>query len=250
MSQHAKSVIAAFVAVVYVAITGWQQVTTGGFRWADLLPLAVIVVGAIQTYLAPNVPELPWMKALVAGSAAVLSALATLVAQDPAGVTASKLLTAGAGAFLVWFVPEFGYLPATTTGAHLITDAPTSAAPTTTPAAAAAPIGDSQEITDALHQLEQLNSAVTATAAGSTPAPGVDAAAAELAAPSVYDQLMAEHTASFAAVPAAAPVAAAMGPDLPAEPPAPIPAPADVAPATAPMAAVAAGSTPAVPASA
>lgn len=127
MSQYAKSVIAAFAAVVFAGITAWQQIVGGGpFRPVDIIPLAVVIVGAVNTAVVPNVPELPWAKTVVHGSAAVLSALATVVAADPSGVTASKLLTVAASSLLVWFVPEFGgpaLAPAGPDGVPDITDA-------------------------------------------------------------------------------------------------------------------------------
>jgi hypothetical protein len=106
MSAHAKSVMAALAAVIFAGITAWQSATADGFAWSDLIPIAVVVVGSVQTHVIPNVPELPWAKAVVAGSSAVLAGLATVVAADPSGVTVGKLITVGAGAFLVWFVPE------------------------------------------------------------------------------------------------------------------------------------------------
>lgn len=106
MSAHAKSVMAALAAVIFTGITAWQSVTADGFAWSDLVPLAVVVVGSIQTHVIPNVPELPWAKAVVSGSSAVLAGIATVLSPDPAGVTVGKLVTVGAGAFLVWFVTE------------------------------------------------------------------------------------------------------------------------------------------------
>lgn len=105
MSAHAKTVAASFAAVLITAITAWQSLG-GGLRLVDLLPVAVIVLGAVQTHVIPNVPELPWAKSVVAGSSSILAAVATYVAADPSGYTAAKLLTVASGAFLVWFVPE------------------------------------------------------------------------------------------------------------------------------------------------
>lgn len=244
MSQHAKSVVAAFGAVVFVAITAWQQATAGGFRRVDLIPLAVVVVGAVQTHVIPNVPELPWAKSVAAGSAAVLSALATLVASDPSGVTAGKLLTVAASAFLVWFVPEFGgpELAPVVDGAHVVTDAAPRPAqapadlgkigrdlialaqehapdlPVTisqhAPTASAPAIPDDLDVAQALKRLDEIDAGTALASAAApvdAPTPTYDAVAADLAG----QQAAAQATAA--------------------------PAPLAAEPPTAPMAAVAAG---------
>lgn len=106
MSAHAKTVIAALVAVVITALQAWPIIQGGGFHLITALPVACAVVGAILTHVVPNVPELPWAKAVVSGALALLTALATFVGQHPSGITAGTLLTVAAGAFLVWFVPN------------------------------------------------------------------------------------------------------------------------------------------------
>lgn len=106
LSPHAKSVVAGLAATALAGVTAWQSLAAGHLRAADLLPVVLAVLGALQAHVVPTVPELPWAKAGVAGAGAVASAVATVVAQDPGGVTAAKVSTVALGAFLVWLVPE------------------------------------------------------------------------------------------------------------------------------------------------
>lgn len=106
LSPHAKSVVAGLVAAALAGMTAWQSLGAGQLRAADVLPVVLAVLGALQVHLVPNVPDLPWAKALVSGSTAVASALAAVIASDGGGLTAAKAATVGVGAFLVWFTPE------------------------------------------------------------------------------------------------------------------------------------------------
>ena len=106
LTPRAKSIVAAVAAVVLTGITAWQAMTAGGFRWLDIVPVVAAVLGAVQTDLIPNTAAQPVAKAIVHGGFAVASAAAAVIAADPTGVTAAKLLTVGAGALLVWFTPE------------------------------------------------------------------------------------------------------------------------------------------------
>lgn len=110
LSPAAKSKLAAAAAVVMAGVTAWQLATSDGFTWLDVVPVVAAVAGAAAVDLIPNSSGQPKAKAIVHWSlsavSAVASAVAALVASDPAGVTAVKLLVTGAGAFLVWYVPE------------------------------------------------------------------------------------------------------------------------------------------------
>lgn len=106
LTPRAKSVVAAVAATVLAGITAWQTYSRDGFTWADVAPVAVAVLGVIGTDLIPNTGNQPVAKAIVHGALAVASAVTTVIAADPSGYTAAKLLTVAAGAFLVWFVPE------------------------------------------------------------------------------------------------------------------------------------------------
>lgn len=110
LSPAAKTKIAALFAVVVAGITAWQGVTRDGFTWLDVIPVIGVVTGAIAAKLIPNTPGQPVAKAIVHGALSAVSAAAAVVsayvASDPTGVTAVKLLFIGAGAVLVWYVPE------------------------------------------------------------------------------------------------------------------------------------------------
>lgn len=184
MSAHAKAVLASLAATVIVAVQAWQIFTVGGFRPVDLLPIATAVVGALLTYVVPNVPELPWAKTVVHGAAAVLTALATFVGSHPSGVTIANVGTVAVFSFLVWYVPELGPLAAPLVeGRH----------------------ADGQEITDALHALDSQPAATWTR----TDLPPLMPTTPLLQATPIADEAQAalDSTAPLAAIPAQSPAA-------------------------------------------
>lgn len=111
MSEYAKSLVAAVAAVLIATITAWQLVVDDGFQLVDLLPVASAALGAVLTFVVPNVPELGTAKAWVHGALAIVTALSSFVTDHPAEVNVANLLVAGLGTLLVWYVPN---LPSTT----------------------------------------------------------------------------------------------------------------------------------------
>lgn len=107
MSQHAKALVAALVAVLYAGLTAWQDNVGGGhFHPVQLFPLTAAIGGAVLTYLVPNVPELPYAKAAVTGVLGAVAAVAVLF-QD-GGVTPNvvAVLLAVLGTVAVHQVPN------------------------------------------------------------------------------------------------------------------------------------------------
>lgn len=108
LTPYAKALVASLVAVAYAALLAWQAATGDGFQLLDVIPLGLAVVGAVLTYVVPNVPELPVAKVVVQGALSVLAALSTLLTEHPAGVDATALIVTAVGALLVYQVPNQG----------------------------------------------------------------------------------------------------------------------------------------------
>lgn len=88
MSKYAKSLVASLIAVLYAGLTAWQaNVGSGHFHAVALFPVTAAVGAAVLTYVIPNVPELPYAKAVVTGVLQAVAALAVLY-QD-GGVTSN-----------------------------------------------------------------------------------------------------------------------------------------------------------------
>lgn len=160
MSQYAKAIVASVAAVLLAGIQAWQTVVDGSpFHLIMALPIAVAVFGAFLTYLVPEVPELARAKSWIAGSFAILTAIATFVSGHPADVTVLNVIVAVLGAVLTAYVPNL---------------APAAAAIGALGAAAsdaAAGHASLADAADALTAVEQLDPAVAAKAAAPVPTP-------------------------------------------------------------------------------
>jgi hypothetical protein len=106
MSAYAKSIVSAIVAVLYATLVVYQSVTGDGLQLVDLLPVLIALFGALLTYVVPNVPQLPWAKAIVNGALTVLAALSQVFASGTSGVTLVAVLVSVAGALAVYQVPN------------------------------------------------------------------------------------------------------------------------------------------------
>lgn len=118
MSAYAKSIVSALVAVLYATLVVYQSATGDGLQLLDLLPVLVALFGAVLTYVVPNVPQLPWAKAVVNGALTVLAALTQLTADGTSGVTLVAVLVSVVGALAVYQVPNRG---APATGQQFVT---------------------------------------------------------------------------------------------------------------------------------
>lgn len=170
MSAYAKSIVGAVAAVLIAVITAWQAATTDGFQLVDLVPIGIALAGAFLTYLAPNVPEAPTLKAWVAGTLAVLTALSTGLTGLSPKADAVQVVFAVAGAFLTWYVPNnpaqnLVTAHADDAGVHTVTDVPPpEPAPQPEPAPAPAPaVNPSLDAVQALKRLDELDAEDAAT---------------------------------------------------------------------------------------
>lgn len=105
ISHYAKSIVYIALAVVGVLVTALADdiITT-----SELVNVGIIGVGAIATYLVPNLPEGPggFLKAAVAFLAAALVALQSFLTD---GITTSEWLQIAVAAFAgigVYIIPN------------------------------------------------------------------------------------------------------------------------------------------------
>jgi hypothetical protein len=105
ISHYAKAIVYIALAVVGVLVTALTDdvVTT-----SELVNVAIIGVGAVATYLVPNLPEGPggFLKAVVAFVAAALVALQSFLTD---GITTAEWLQIAVAAFAgigVYIVPN------------------------------------------------------------------------------------------------------------------------------------------------
>ena len=120
MTQYAKMLLAVLVTVLTALV---PMLALGHLSTANLLNVALIGVGALFVFAAPNVPGAQYTKFVLAILAAGLTALVTFVgaAGTVQGVTPSQwiqVVIAVAGAVGVFAIPNATPLPAGNPAMH------------------------------------------------------------------------------------------------------------------------------------
>lgn len=106
MTAYRKAIVAALIAVLYAGLLAYQGAAGDGLQPLDALPVLAAVLGAVLTYLVPNVPQLPWAKTAVNSALGVLAALSQVFADGTNGVSVTAVLVSVIGALLVYEVPN------------------------------------------------------------------------------------------------------------------------------------------------
>lgn len=206
MSSYAKAIVGGIAAVLIAGITAWQAATVDGFHLISLFPVATAVAGAVLTYVAPNVPELPTMKAWVSGAFAILTALSTAITGQSAKADVVTIAFAGLGALATWYVPNYATNPAHPVIEPEYDDEPGAhAAMETDPDD---PHGDGLDVAQALERLKQQDAQAAASQMGEATAdPGPLPIEAEAQAAAAEQTSAADTvTTTIPAAPAPAPL--------------------------------------------